>query len=37
MGRFPCPLSLARDLPLATLNAKDFADFAEREGLQLLG
>lgn len=28
---------LARDLPLATLNTKDFADFAEHEGLRLLG
>jgi toxin FitB len=27
---------LAYDLPLATLNTKDFADFAEHEGLQLL-
>jgi toxin FitB len=28
---------LTRDLPLATLNGKDFADFAEHEGLRLLG
>lgn len=27
---------LARDLPLATFNAKDFNDFAEHEGLSLL-
>jgi hypothetical protein len=27
---------LARGLPLATLNVKDFADFAEHEGLVLL-
>jgi toxin FitB len=27
---------LTRDLPLATLNGKDFADFAEHEGLRLL-
>ncbi|MET0191390.1 MAG: PIN domain-containing protein, partial [Pseudonocardia sediminis] len=27
---------LARELPLATLNVKDFADFAEHEGLELL-
>ncbi|RZT88082.1 hypothetical protein EV383_5017 [Pseudonocardia sediminis] len=27
---------LARDLPLAKLNGKDFADFAEHEGLELL-
>jgi predicted nucleic acid-binding protein len=27
---------LARDLPLATLNVKDFADFAEHEGLKLI-
>jgi toxin FitB len=26
---------LAYDLPLATLNVKDFADFAERDGLTL--
>jgi len=25
-----------RELPLATLNIKDFADFAEHEGLQLI-
>ena len=25
---------IARDLPLATLNAKDYADFAEHEGLE---
>lgn len=28
---------LAYDLPLATLNVKDFRDFAEHEGLILLG
>jgi len=28
---------LAFDLPLATLNVKDFRDFAEHEGLRLLG
>src|SRR3954469_5845551 len=28
---------LAYDLPLATLNVKDFKDFAEHEGLRLLG
>ena len=28
---------LAFDLPLATLNIKDFSDFAEHEGLVLLG
>lgn len=28
---------LAYDLPLATLNVKDFSDFAEHEGLVLLG
>ena len=27
---------LVRELPLATLNIKDFADFAEHEGLQLI-
>jgi len=27
---------LTRGLPLATLNTKDFADFAEHEGLVLL-
>lgn len=27
---------LVRDAPLATLNIKDFADFAEHEGLQLI-
>lgn len=27
---------LAFDLPLATLNSKDFADFAEHDGLRLL-
>jgi hypothetical protein len=27
---------LAYDLPLATLNVKDFRDFAEHEGLILL-
>ena len=28
---------LAYDLPLATLNIKDFADFAEYEGLRIVG
>jgi toxin FitB len=28
---------LVDDLPLATLNVKDFADFAEYEGLTLIG
>jgi predicted nucleic acid-binding protein len=28
---------LVDDLPLATLNVKDFADFAEHEGLILIG
>jgi toxin FitB len=28
---------LARELPLATLNLKDFADLAENEGLELVG
>ena len=28
---------LAYDLPLATLNIKDFKDFAEHEGLALVG
>ncbi|MFF0269278.1 type II toxin-antitoxin system VapC family toxin [Kribbella sp. NPDC004536] len=28
---------LAYDLPLATLNVKDFADFAEYEGLRMVG
>lgn len=27
---------IARELPLANLNTKDFADFAERDGLTLL-
>lgn len=27
---------LARDVPLATFNLRDFADFAEHEGLELL-
>ncbi len=27
---------LARDLPLATFNIKDYADFAEHEGLKLV-
>lgn len=27
---------IARELPLATLNTKDFLDFAEHEGLELL-
>ena len=26
----------ARELPLATLNLKDFADFVEHEGLELV-
>ena len=28
---------LAYDLPQATLNVKDFADFAEYEGLRIIG
>jgi predicted nucleic acid-binding protein len=28
---------LVYDLPLATLNVKDFADFAEYEGLRIVG
>jgi predicted nucleic acid-binding protein len=28
---------LVRDLPLATLNLKDYADFAEHEGLRVIG
>lgn len=28
---------LAYEMPLATLNVKDFADFAEYEGLRLVG
>jgi hypothetical protein len=27
---------LVRELPLATLNTKDYADFAEHEGLELV-
>jgi predicted nucleic acid-binding protein len=27
---------LVRDLPLASLNSKDFTDFADHEGLQLI-
>ena len=27
---------LVRELPLATFNTKDFADFAEHEGLELI-
>ena len=27
---------LARELPLATFNIKDYADFAEHEGLELV-
>jgi hypothetical protein len=27
---------IARELPLATLNIKDYADFAEHEGLELV-
>ena len=27
---------IARDLPLVTLNIKDYVDFAEREGLELV-
>lgn len=27
---------IARDLPLATLNTKDYIDFAEHEGLTLI-
>jgi hypothetical protein len=28
---------MAYDLPLATLNVKEFKDFAEHEGLTLIG
>jgi predicted nucleic acid-binding protein len=28
---------LVRDLPLATLNLKDYADFAEHEQLRVIG
>ena len=28
---------LVRDLPLATLNVKDYTDYAEHDGLQLFG
>ena len=28
---------LVRDLPLATLNVKDFNDFAEHDGLRVIG
>jgi predicted nucleic acid-binding protein len=28
---------LTFDLPLATMNVKDFKDFAEHEGLTLIG
>lgn len=28
---------LVHDLPLATFNTKDFADYAERDGLRLVG
>jgi predicted nucleic acid-binding protein len=28
---------LANDLPLATFNTKDFADYAEHDGLRLIG
>ena len=28
---------LVRDLPLATLNLKDFKDFAEHDGLRMIG
>ena len=28
---------LVRDLPLATLNVKDYTDYAEHDGLQLVG
>jgi predicted nucleic acid-binding protein len=31
------PCCLAYDLPLATLNVKDFKDLAEHGGLTLLG
>jgi predicted nucleic acid-binding protein len=29
--------SLVRNLPLATLNLKDFRDFADHEGLTVIG
>ena len=28
---------LVRDLPLATLNIKDFNDFADHDGLRIIG
>jgi hypothetical protein len=28
---------LANDVPLATFNTKDFADYAEHDGLRLIG
>ena len=28
---------LVRDLPLATLNIKDFSDFADHDGLRIIG
>jgi predicted nucleic acid-binding protein len=28
---------LVRDLPLATLNIKDFSDFADHDGLRIVG
>ena len=28
---------LVRDLPLATLNVKDFSDFADHDGLRIIG
>jgi len=31
-----CYLCLVRGLPLATFNIKDYADFAEHEGLELV-
>jgi hypothetical protein len=30
-------VSLARDLPLATLNIKDFGYFADHDGLRIVG
>jgi len=41
----PCPVNdswiaaccLVRDLPLVTLNVKDFTDYAEYDGLRLIG
>jgi hypothetical protein len=36
MHRRPAACALSRWLPLATLNATDFADFGEDDGLNLI-